>query len=210
MNAAPARFTFDLDFGTGEDRRHGLSDDAVAALTRQARADGYADGLADGEKSAMAQSAEALTQAVETLADRAAGAAALYEDAQSRHRIDAVGLAASIARKLAAHLIARQPAAEIEALLADCLASLRDAPHLLVRCHPQVADAVRAGAEARMALTGFSGRLMVMADPALGLSDGRIEWADGGVVRDMAAVSAEIDAAITAFLAASAQSGDAA
>lgn len=208
MNASPARFTFDLDFGTGEDRRRGLSDDAVAALTRQARADGYAEGLADGENASAARSAQALAQAVEAIADRAAGAAALFEEAQSRHRLDAVGLASSVARKLAAHLIARHPAAEVEALLADCLASLRDAPHLLVRCHPQVADAIRNGAETRMALTGFSGRLMVMADPDLGLSDGRIEWADGGLVRDMAAISAEIDTRITAFLAASARPGD--
>ena len=90
---------------------------------------------------------------------------------------------------------------EIDALLGECLASIAHMPHLVVRCHPSLADAVRGIAEARIAHSSFTGRLVVMGDPELGLTDGRLEWADGGLVRDMNAISAEIDERIATFVA---------
>ena len=50
--------------------------------------------------------------------------------------------------------------------------------------------------------SGFAGRLIVMGDPEIRLGDGRIEWADGGLVRDIGAISGEIDKRISAYLTA--------
>ena len=86
-----------------------------------------------------------------------------------------------------------QPVAELETLIAECLTSIESAPHLVIRCHPDLADTVRAATEARIATSGFTGRLVVIGDPEVALGDGRIEWADGGLVRDRAAISAAID-----------------
>jgi flagellar assembly protein FliH len=71
-----------------------------------------------------------------------------------------------------------------------------------VRCHPDIADAVRERALARIANSGFTGRLVVLGDPELTIGDGRIEWADGGVVRDTAALAAGIEQRIVQFIAA--------
>ena len=49
---------------------------------------------------------------------------------------------------------------------------------------------------------GFAGRLVVMGDPDIRLGDGRLEWVDGGLVRDSEALAAEIDKQITEYLAA--------
>ena len=46
---------------------------------------------------------------------------------------DAVSLAFLVARRLCAHLIARQPLAETVALVSECLGPLRKAPHLVIR-----------------------------------------------------------------------------
>jgi flagellar assembly protein FliH len=43
---------------------------------------------------------------------------------------------------------------------------------------------------------------VVMGDPDLRLGDGRLEWVDGGLVRDIGAVSKDIDSKISAYLAA--------
>jgi flagellar assembly protein FliH len=51
-----------------------------------------------------------------------------------------------------------------------------------------------------MQTSGFTGRLVVIGDPDLGLTDCRIEWADGGVVRNVSELSAQIDERIAAFL----------
>ena len=41
-----------------------------------------------------------------------------------------------------------------------------------------------------------------MGDPDTKLGDGRLEWVDGGLVRDINAISNEINTRISAYLAA--------
>ena len=55
---------------------------------------------------------------------------------------------------------------------------------------------------AHIQTSGFSGRLVVMGDPDIALGDCRLEWVDGGIVRNEAAIAAEIDRRIAAFAAA--------
>jgi flagellar assembly protein FliH len=49
---------------------------------------------------------------------------------------------------------------------------------------------------------GFEGRLVVMADPAMAAGDCRIEWSDGGVIRDRAATLATIDDLVDRYITA--------
>lgn len=202
MTANPARFTFDLDLGNNPDRASYMSEAARSTLQQQARADGYTEGFAAGEVSAASISAQTASAAANTLADLAADMLRGLDQTRNDTRREAIDLAATIGRKLASALIGRQPAAELEALLVDCLGSLDGVPHLVIRCHPDLADTLKDLATARIATSGFAGRLIVMGDPDITLGDGRIEWADGGLVRDQAAISAEIDARIAAYLAA--------
>lgn len=201
MPAVPARFTFDLDLGSPRERRESVvSESAVASLLEDARTAARAEGFAEGERSAIASAARQLATAADALADRVATFAASVEDAKKATLAEAAGLALGIARKLAGALIEREPTAEIDALIAECLASLDGVPHLVIRCHPSLADAVREIATGRMATSGFTGRLVVMGDPDQALGDGRIEWVDGGIVRNMSAISAEIDNRVAAYL----------
>jgi flagellar assembly protein FliH len=199
---APARFTFDLDLGRGETRDSAIPESAVATMLADARTAGFAEGFAAGEQSVSAKAAKQMSAAASSLADHVAQMAASLDDARKETLEEAVGLAASIARKLATALLSHQPTAEIEALIVDCLASLDGVPHLVIRCHTDLADEVRGIAQNRIAHSGFAGRLVVMGDPDVAPGDGRIEWVDGGVVRDMAAISDQIDSRIAAFLAA--------
>lgn len=202
MSAAPAKFNFDLDLGRPRERNSVVTESAMTTLVADARIAGRAEGFAEGERSATANAARQLAEAANGLADRVAALSASLEDSKKATLAEAVELAARIARKLAGALVEREPTAEIEMLIAECLASLDGVPHLVIRCHPDLADAVREIATGRMATSGFTGRLVVMGDPDQPLGDGRIEWVDGGIVRDMAAISAEIDNRIAAYLAA--------
>jgi flagellar assembly protein FliH len=205
MAAAPAKFNFDLDLGQRAEREPpaeritaGILSDARAA----AYATGRAEGLREGEQSATASSAKAIAAAATALSDRVAAMAASLDDNKKAVLADAVALAAVIARKLAGGALAQQPTAEIEALIVDCLASLDGVPHLVIRCHPDLAEAVREIATDRIRTSGFTGRLVVMGEPDQALGDCRLEWVDGGLVRDTAALNSEIDTNIAAFLAA--------
>lgn len=209
--AQPARFTFDLDLGT---RSHAapvipmVPEDLVAQLVAQAREDAYAEGMAAGERNATSMAAQTLASAAGALATHTAEMAIALDDATAQAQREAIELAASIGRKLALHLLARYPTTELDALIGECMQSLNGVPHLVVRCHPSIADEIRDIATAHMQTSGFSGRLIVMGDPDQRLGDGKLEWVDGGLVRDIGAVSKEIDKKITSYLAA--KSGQAA
>lgn len=199
---APTRFTFDLDLGHRQERTNSVSEAAMVSMLADARTAGYAEGFTAGEHSASARSAQQLAQAAAGLGDRVAAMAAQLDDQRRQNLSEAVGLASAIARKLATALLSHQPTAEIEALITDSMSSLDGAKHLVIRCRDDLADGVREIAEARMQTSGFAGRLVVIGDPEIKAGDCRIEWADGGVVRDVAGIGAQIDARIAAFLAA--------
>lgn len=202
MTAAPAKFKFDLDLGKPGPSGAPVPDANTAETIQKARMAGYAEGLAEGERSASAEASRQLQVAAENLAASATQLLAGFDQTLGDAQGEAIELAASVGRKLAANLLAREPTAELEALFTECLASLEGVPHLVIRCHPDLADKVRDLATARIATSRYSGRLVVMGDPDRSLSDGMIEWADGGLVRDMAAISAQIDKSIAAFMAA--------
>lgn len=206
MTSAPARFTFDLDLGKRTrptaPPEPTMPERLVAELLAQAREDAYAEGVAAGERNAASVAAQTLAAAAGTLATQSAEMAAALDDATDQVRREAVELAASIGRKLALHLLARFPTIELDALIAECMQSLNGVPHLVVRCHPSIADGIRDVASAHMQTSGFAGRLVVMGDPDLRLGDGRIEWVDGGLVRDIGAIAKDIDLRISAYLAA--------
>ena len=52
MTSAPARFTFDLDLGRNAEASTVLTDTALAKRLDQARREGHAAGLAEGERAA--------------------------------------------------------------------------------------------------------------------------------------------------------------
>ena len=204
--AQPARFTFDLDLGKRTKPmappEPTMPERLVAELLAQARQEAYAEGVAAGERNATAMAAQTLAAAAGTLATQSAEMAAALDDAAANAQREAVELAASIGRKLALHLLARYPTVELEALIGECMQSLNGVPHLVVRCHPDIADGIRDIATAHMQTSGFAGRLVVMGDPEQRLGDGRLEWVDGGLVRDIGAIAKDIDRKISAYLAA--------
>lgn len=202
MSAAPAKFRFDLDLGHRQERNSVMTESAIAALITNARNEGHREGLAEGERTAAVKAAQTIAKAANNLADHSAALNAALDDHRQATLTEAVSLAAAIGRKLAHHLLQREPTAEIEALLTECLASLDAVPHLVIRCNAELADAVRELATNRIATSGFAGRLVVLGDPDLAMSDSRLEWADGGIVRDTAALEAEIDQRIAQYLAA--------
>ena len=204
--AQPARFTFDLDLGKRTKPmappEPTMPERLVAELLAQARQEAYAEGLAAGERNATSVAAQTLAAAAGTLATQSAEMAAALDDAAANAQREAVELAASIGRKLALHLLARYPTVELDALIAECMQSLNGVPHLVVRCHPDIADGIRDIATAHMHTSGFAGRLVVMGDPEQRLGDGKLEWVDGGLVRDIGAIAKDIDRKISAYLTA--------
>jgi flagellar assembly protein FliH len=121
---------------------------------------------------------------------------------EARLEIEAVEVAVAVAAKLAPELIAREPLAEISALATECFRHLVSTPHVVVRVGPDAYEAAKEKLAQIAQARGFEGRLVVQADTRLAAGDCRIEWADGGVNREEAAVRASIEEAVGRYVAA--------
>lgn len=197
---SPTKFTFDLDLATSETTSRVISEVRIREMTDTARTEGYAQGLTEGEQNAVASAARSLSSAAEKLGQNLARLTTESLAERKANKADAIDLAGIIARKLNTHLTQRLPDAELTHLIADCMTSLEDSPHLVIRCNPDLCDAIQETADAQMAAAGVTGKLIVMGDPEIALGDGRVEWVDGGVVRDNVALGKQIDDAIDQFL----------
>lgn len=190
---APAPYLFDRDTSKGAPDP-GAAERQAAMAT--ARAEGYDAGLAAGRRSAEAAAAEALSVAARGLGEALSALVSSLDDELARLRREAATAALATGAQLARHLVEREPLAEIEALIGETLAPLREVPHLVVRVREQESAALSGRIDALAAQHGFSGRILIVGDPQLGAGDCRIEWANGGIVRDMTGAAAGIDNAL--------------
>jgi flagellar assembly protein FliH len=76
------------------------------------------------------------------------------------------------------------------------LRHLRGVPHLAVRVNDSLVEETEALLRRLARERGFEGRLVVLGEPDLALGDARIEWADGGIVRERARIEAAITQAL--------------
>jgi flagellar assembly protein FliH len=100
------------------------------------------------------------------------------------------------ASKLSGAMIASAPVTFIEETAAAVFQDLRGSPHVAVRVEPSLVDACKAELARKLKENGMESKLFVFPDPDIALGDCRIEWADGGIVRDRAALESAIDKAV--------------
>jgi flagellar assembly protein FliH len=129
------------------------------------------------------------------------GIAAGFAGIETRMETEAVDVAVAVARKLCDSLIAAEPLGEITGLVRDCFSHLVSTPHLVVRINASLYEVAREGIERMAKQSGFEGRLVILAEPEIATGDCRIEWADGGVVLDRAAIDAKIDELVGRYIA---------
>lgn len=173
-------------------------DKAVAA----ARKEGHAAGVAEGRRAGEQAVAGRLADSIETLVAATAAIAQRAEADRAGIETMAVELAMAAVGRLAPALVARQPSAELADLLRGCLTGLRDVPHIAIRVAEDLVEPMRAEFDTVAAETGFAGRIVVLGDPDIAPGDGRIDWADGGIIRDMDETRRSIEAAVERFIAA--------
>ena len=200
--AAPAKFLFDMDFGAPDKARERPATPAeIAQKIAAAEARAYRDGYDAAQREAKAESDRRTALALEEINVAIKGIATRFAGIETRMETEAVDVAVAVARKLCSELMAREPLGEIMALVSDCFSHLVATPHLVVRINDQLYEAARANIERQAAQSGFEGRLVILAEPGIPNGDCRIEWADGGVVLERAAIEAKISELVGRYLA---------
>jgi flagellar assembly protein FliH len=199
--AAPAKFLFDTDFSAPDRARERTTAAEVAQKVAAAEARAYRDGYDAAQREAKVESDRRMALALETIGVAIKGIAAGLSGVELRMETEAVDVAVAVARKLASELVAREPLGEITALVSDCFAQLVSTPHIVVRINDALYEAAHARIETLAKQSGFAGRLVILAEPDVQTGDCRIEWADGGVVLERAAIEAKINELVGRYIA---------
>lgn len=193
--ALPEKFTFDVSFDhLGAPTARSLAErrftrGELEATRQSALAEGHAAGLAEAAASAQSLTAGALARIAESLAALLATQDAATTDAQRR----ALAAMQTIVAKLVPGLAAKDPLTEVEAFATKCLHEAIDEPRVVLRVAQEIYEPLRERLEALAHAAGYAGRIVLLVDDAIAAGDARVEWADGGAERNLAAQCAEID-----------------
>ncbi|WP_257167110.1 FliH/SctL family protein [Bradyrhizobium sp. SRS-191] len=200
--AQPAKFLFDTDFAAPEKtRERGASAAEIAQKVAAAEAAAYRNGYEAAQREAKVEADRRVAAALEQINIHLQGIAARYAGIEQRMETEAVDVAVAVARKLCAALIDAEPLGEITGLVHDCFAHLVATPHLVLRINDALYEQAREKIEKLAKQSGFEGRLVILAEPEIATGDCRIEWADGGVVLERAAIDAKINELVGRYMA---------
>jgi flagellar assembly protein FliH len=206
--AAPAKFLFDMDFSAPDrTRERPATASEIAQKIASAEALAYRDGFDAAQREAKAESDRRAALALEEIGIGIRGIAARFAGIETRMETEAVDVAVAVARKLCSELISNEPLGEITGLVSDCFSHLVSTPHLVVRVHDSLYEAARERIERLAKQSGFAGRLVILAEPEIDTGDCKIEWADGGVVLERAAIEAKINELVGRYMASRDQAG---
>jgi flagellar assembly protein FliH len=190
---ARAKFLFDADFGAPRDATPKIPPEEHQAGIAAAEMRGYQRGMAAAEAQARTEAERRTAAAFERIANGLGGLAREMKAIEDRLEAEAIDVAVAVAGKLATTLLAREPLVEIAALATECFSAFLAAPHVAVRVNNELYARAREELEAIARTRGAEGRLVVLGETDIALGDCRIEWADGGVIRDRAAIQSAID-----------------
>jgi len=197
---AKSKFLFNEDFAAGESPTITVVEHERRRADAESQA--FRKGFAAGQEQARSEASERIASALSLIAasfdrlERALGAI------EARLESEAVEVAVAVASKLASALIAREPLAELAALASESFRHLVTTPQVTVWVGADIYDAAKQKLEEIAKACGFEGRLTVQAEAGMAPGDCRIEWNDGGVIRDPAATRATIDELVARYMAA--------
>jgi flagellar assembly protein FliH len=199
--SAPAKFLFDVDFSAPDKKEKPATPAEIAAKIAESEARAYRAGYDAAQREAKVESDRRAALALEEIAIAIKGIAARINGIENRMETEAVDVAVAVARKLCSELIAAEPLGEISELVAECFSHLVATPHLVVRINEQLYDFAHQRIEQLAKASGFQGRLVILAEPEIATGDCRIEWADGGVVLERAAIEGKINELVGRYMA---------
>ena len=197
---ATAKYLFDEDFASGAKPTITLVEHERRRADAESQA--YRKGFNAGEQQAQQDATERIAAALAVIGDGLARLDAALAAIEARLETEAVEVAVAVASKLAPALIAREPLAEISALANECFHHLVATPHVAVRVGAAIYDTAKTKIDEIAAARGFEGRLAVVSDETLAPGDCRIEWADGGVIREHSATISAIDEMVSRYISA--------
>lgn len=170
------------------------------ATLLQEREAAFAEGVAHGRQEAEAEMAQAASrQAADAMGAIAAHLEMLLHAADRAEdaAIEAAPLAAANAVRAAFGALARQLGPqEIEAVIREAVRRAGDEPRIVARLAEADYEGLAPDIAGVAEKIGYPGRIVVLEDADIAPGDVKVEWADGGIARDLGRMTAAIESAL--------------
>ncbi len=200
-----SRFEFDRELSRGavvqpraQRKKTKWSEDEVNAI----RAEAFAAGEDAARASEEINISRQLAAGSQQVADRLGVLLENLHTERASMREEAAEIALTIARKLMPALMESAPTAEIEAVIENSFALLRNEARVVIYVAAGEEEILGSRISEMTAEHGFDGQLVLRSSDDIAPGDVRIEWASGAITRNTPALDASIEQIVRTYLSA--------
>ena len=161
-----------------------------------ARAEAWQAGHEAGLQAALDSQQHKLSGLMSRVEQQISALLANAENQRQQALQHATEISAAIMRKLLPSYAEREGLNEIQTIVSQALRDMSREPRLVVRVSETNFDAVSNEIKALEQKQAYNGKVVVLAEDGMGPADCLIEWADGGLERDMKSLWQDIDRVI--------------
>lgn len=204
------KFMFDTEFGGAGGSSSAAKNQPVLYTEADAglmKTEAYEEGVRAGQAQAEAGVEKSMANLLETIGAQLGHMMQNQGEQLTGIKQEAADLAYAIASKIAPALLQVAPQTEVARMIEDCLADLPEEPRVVVRASEHVTETLMPKVEQLSAKAGYPGSIIMLPDPEMQPGDCRIEWADGGVERNLEDIQKRLSGLLESFIHAGNQSG---
>lgn len=194
--ATTRKFLFDLAFDHGlnktterEKPKPTFSEEQLEEAKKRA----FEEGMTAGQKSMMENQQQYMNTLLTQIDQKLAHVIQTSLDVWQDQLAQCQEIALVIVRKIIPTYVKQHGLDEINAIVTKVISEMGREPRLVFRVCEQQFDEASARINSIAQQSAYAGKIVILGDPEIGESDCRIEWADGGIERDLKALWQEID-----------------
>ncbi|WP_025898313.1 FliH/SctL family protein [Sneathiella glossodoripedis] len=202
-----SKFLFDTEFGSQSNIRKKAEQEPEAPPAIYTEEDknrlceeAYQSGATAGKAEALQDIEASTADVLNSMASQLQVLGQHHSSQIENIRCEAASLAFAVAKKLANALISRQPEEEVLKMVESCLEDLHDEPRIVLRASEPVCDALADKINELTQASGFQGKVILLSDDTKTQSNCRIEWADGGVERELTDTEQKLEEIVNRFI----------
>lgn len=195
--AVPRKFLFNESFDTGSGKSNAEKEKPKPVYTEEQmqafRRESYDEGFSEGSKALQDEEflrLRALMLNVERHLHQLTQAGL---DIWQNQLAEMQEVALVIARKILPAYTQKYGTLEIEAILSRIIGEMSHEPRLVIRVSPENFETMDQKIHEITLQKAYAGKVIVLSDDEFGTSDCRVEWADGGIDRDLRSLWYDID-----------------
>ena len=188
-STTPRKYLFDLTFDNGQNKKTAEREKPKPTFTQEQldleKQASFEQGMQAGQQSMMEDQQQymnaLLTKIDQNLSHVVSQGLTQWQDLLSQ--IQSIALV--IMRKMMPNYVEQYGLGEVESIVGKVIAEVSREPRLVFRINEQMFDTISEKINAIAAQQAYAGKIVILGDPLIDVSDCRIEWADGGIERNV-------------------------